>query len=202
MKSPPPGLSSAAKAAKSRTAPSEDRLEKIRGVMRRARDLDALIADLSDRLAAASGELSGLTTKNLPEMFEAVGIDHLGLVAEGNLPAYDADLRPYYSANIAAGWPEERRERGFGWLESEGHGDLVKRTFTVDLPRGSEREAEKLRKALAKTKLAYAEKKGVHAGTLTAFVKEQVEKHGTTPPLDLLGATVGKIVKLNKRKDK
>lgn len=201
MRTPPPGLSAAAKAAKSRVKPSEDRLEEIRGVMRSARDLELRIEELSSLLSADSAELQKLTTVTLPELFEAVGIDHLGLVPEGNLPGFDANLRPFYSANIPAGWPEERRELGFGWLEAEGHGDLVKRTFTVDLPRGSEREAERLRKALEKTKLAYAEKKGVHAGTLTAFVKEQVEKHGTTPPLGLLGATVGKVVKLRKRKD-
>lgn len=173
----------------------------IRGEMRTARDLVLRIEDLSAQLKTASEELQTLTTKTLPEMFEAVGIDSLGLVPEGNLPGYDADLSPFYSANIPVSWPEEKRERGFDWLEAEGHGDLVKRTFTVDLPRGSEKEAERLRKALEKTRLAYAEKKGVHAGTLTAFVKEQVEKHHTTPPLNLLGATVGKVVKLKKRKE-
>lgn len=44
---------------------------------------------------------------------------------------------------------------------------------------------------------------GVHWATLTSFVKEQVrEKKRTDLPLEALGATVGKIVKIVKRKSK
>lgn len=200
-KQPSAALKRAIAASEGRTAPSEDKLEAIRQDMRAARDLEIEIALLAERLGECNGKLQKLLTETIPGKFEEVGIDRLGLLPEGNLPGYDAQLNPYYKAAIPAAWPEERQEKAFDYLDEHHAGDLVNCTFTVVLGRGSTKEQAKLRAALQKTKIPYGEKKAVNHNSLTAWVKEQIEKHQTMPDLETLGAKVGKIIKLKPRKE-
>lgn len=180
----------------------EDKLEAVRDQLRKSRDTELEIADLEKRLADRKSEQNKRVFEELPAMFQEIGIDRLGIEADGNLPAYDAALSPYYKASIPSDWPQEKQDEAFGWLENEGYGDLVKNTFLVQLGRGDEKRALKLRALLEKAGYEFENKRAVPWNTLTSFVKEQVEKHNTTPPLELLGATVGKIVKLKPRKEK
>lgn len=200
-KTPSAALKRAMTASAERVGPTEDQLEAIRGDMRRARELELRSQELQQQLAEVQDELQTLLTATLPGKFEEVGIDKLGLLAEGNLPAYDATLKPYYRASIPAAWPPERQQKAFGYLETHDAGDLIRNTFTVELGRGTTRQQERLRKALAKTGVAYNERRAVNHNTLTAWVKEQIEKHATMPDLETLGAQVGKIINLKPRKE-
>ncbi len=187
--------------ASSKQEVPEDKLEEIRSDMRRARDLEMRSRELQEAIAACQDELQTLLNATIPEKFEALGIDKLGLLPEGNLPGYDAQLKPYYKAGIPASWPADQQARAFGYLEEHDAGDLIRNTFTVELGRGTTKQQERLRKALAKTGVAYVEKRAVNHNTLTAWVREQIEKHQTMPDLETLGARVGKIINLKPRKE-
>jgi hypothetical protein len=200
-KAPSAALKRALASSSDRTAPPEDKLEEIREDMRRARDLELRAKELAEELGAVQGELQTLLTARIPEKFEALGIDKLGLLPEGNLPGYDAQLKPFYRAAIPAGWPVDKQEKAFEYLDKNDAGDLIKATFAVELPRGSEKQQAVLRKALEKTGLPFTERKAVNHNTLTAWVKEQIEKHATMPDLETLGARVGKIINLKPRKE-
>ena len=202
MPTKPPSQPSAAAVAamKNRAAPSEDKLEKVRTFLREARDIDRQIMDLEDALKVKNARKLELIQKELPDLYDEAGIDNLGLPAEGNLPAYDCKLGPYYKASISADWPEEDRAKAFAYLEKQGASDLIKSTYVVLLPRGKRAIAIKVEAALKKLGVEFSEKLDVPWNTLTAWLKEQVEKHKTTPELDLLGATVGRVVKLKERK--
>lgn len=196
----PPGLAEAA--LKARSSVPESSLEQVREALRVMRDRAARISDLKEQLTAEEKAQEKQRHEELPELFERVGIDKLGLPAEGNLPAYDSKLRPYYKASISAEWPLEKQLEAFSWLDKNGHGDLVRDTFVIALPREATKAAEWLQKTLEENEFEYERKRAVSWNTLTAFVKEQVEVHETVPPLDLLGAKVGKIVELKERKEK
>lgn len=187
--------------ASSKQEVPEDKLEDIRNDLRRARDLEMRSAQLMEQYRECQDELQTLLTARIPEKFEAVFIDKLGLLPEGNLPGYDAQLRPYYRASIPADWPEEKREKAFAYLEDNDAGDLIGNLFSVSLGRGTSKQQERLRRALQKTGVAFTEKKAVNWNTLTAWVKEQIEKHQTMPDLETLGAKVGKIINLKPRKE-
>lgn len=195
----PAGLASAARAAESRLAPSEGRLETIRSVLRHARDTELNIASLEERLREERGVLLELQHETLPSLFQEVGIDRLGLEPEDNTPGYDCALSDYYKAAISATWPQDRQDAGFDYLEEVGSGDLVKHQFAVLLPQGSEELARKLDKALQKLGVEYEQRRAVSWNTLTSWLKEQCLA-GTVPELEKIGATVGKIVKLKQRK--
>lgn len=184
---------------KQRKPPAEDALEKVRDVVRRYRDRQGEVADLTERLRRAEEELSTLRLQTLPDMMDALGIDQIGLPAEGNLPAFDAKVRNYYRAHIPvdAPWAPD----AYQWLDKNGHGDLIKTQIVVDIPRGDRELAKKIEEALNKRGVPYTSRLSVHHGTQTAWLKEQVEKYGRTPPLQTIGGTVGRIAEPKQRKE-
>lgn len=201
MNTPSAALAAAMRADADKTAPTEASLEVVRRHIRQARDNERQIADLQTRLKELGEAQTKLTQKTLPDLFTEVGIDVLGTPAEGNLPSYDAKLSPYYHANIATEWPDEKKAAAFNYLsEAPGGEDLIKTVITIPLGRGDRKTALKVEKSLDKLGVTFTSSLGVPWNTLTAWVKEQVEKHQTTPKLDLIGATVGNVVKLKERK--
>ena len=128
-------------------------------------------------------------------------IDHLGLQPEGNLPGYTAELRPYYHANISGDWEPEKKEAAFDCLAKHHAEDLVKTKITVLLGRGDRKAAKKVESALKKLKVSFSRELSVPWNTLTAWLREQVEDvELETPPLDVIGATVGEKVSLKQVK--
>ena len=190
----------AAKAASRsvREDPDEKTLESVRAVVRRARDLQLEISSLSEQMARKQEELTGILSKKLPGTFGDLGIDTLGLEAEGNMPAYDARKKPYYHAVLPR--DPALRKLAVVWLEKHKHGDIIKTTITAALGMGERRKAKQLIAALKKLKVEYQGATDVPWGTLTALVRELIER-GVTPPLETLGATVGTVVELKPRKE-
>ena len=198
MNQPSPALAAAMRQAATQTP--DDKLEALRDMARRLRDKEKEITDLDERLRATKAEAAEIRTKKLVDLMAEVGVDKVGLPAEGNYPACDAELRPYYHAVISADWEPERRQAAFAWLDSAGHGDLIKTAITVLLPRDDRAMALSIQHYLEQCGVQHTVLLDVPWNTLTAFVREQVEKYHRTPPLETLGATVGQVVKLKARK--
>ena len=185
---------------KARPAPSEDALNALRKKLARVRDISLEIADLAQRIENLKAELNLLQNQELPKEMEDIGIDRLGLAAEGNLPAYDAELRSFYEANIKADWPQERRAAGFKYLDSTGNGDLIKTAVSVHLPRDERAKAKALIAQLKKSGFTVEVNESVHNQTLKAWLKEEVEKRHNIPDLEKIGGHIGRIVRLKERK--
>ena len=178
---------------------NDDILSRIRASAAMARDLEKTITDLEERTKMEKEVLRRIYHHDLPDLMFEAGVDKVGLPAEGNLPAMIATLGPFYQANIAAAWPEPKREAAFTWLDDNGHGDLIKTQVSVSLPREARDEAKKL---ISLLKDYHPEiKQSVHSGTLTAWLREQIENGEEMPPLDVIGGNVGQVVKLKERKD-
>jgi hypothetical protein len=185
--------------AAQRPTVAPDKLEVLQAKVARLRDIELEIEQLSERSAALSKEHHAIANSELPELLFAAGTDHVGIPPSGNLPGYDAKVAPYYRAGIAASWDEEKRRQAFQYLESIGAADLIKTQITIMLPREQREEAKKLVERLERFEPEV--KENVHAGTLTAWLKEQSNK-GVVVELDLIGGEVGTTVKIKPRKEK
>lgn len=187
-----------------RAEPETDRLERARSLIRQARDMEIERDGLEERLKEANNALNQLHHKTLPDLFTEVGIDHLGIPAEGNLPAYEAALLPYYKASIAAEWPPEKQAAAFQVLIDKGHGDVIKHRFIVDFPRGDREAAQAFEALLRQNQVSFSQSLAVPWNTLTALVKTETEAERPfgTGELEKIGATVGQIVKPKPRKEK
>jgi hypothetical protein len=182
-------------------AQSSDATAKARALAVALRDKMREAQDLKERLAALNAEINDIQHAQLVDLMQEAGTDHLGLPAQGNLPACDAKMRPYYHANIAADWEPEKRQAAHDWLEREGHGDILKATVRVQFGRRDLAAARELEAELRSMGLHPDVQVDVPWSTLTAWLKEQVEKYHRTPPLDLLGAKIGSVVKITERRE-
>jgi hypothetical protein len=175
----------------------KDKLDKIRAQCKVMRILTMEIRDAEHALAEKKKQLSTLQTKTLPELFAENNIPSITIGAEGNLPAMTLESKPFYKAVLP-----ENSDPGLRWLEKHGHGDLIKRVFKINLPMDSKKQADQVRKLVQRLDLAYEEKEDVPWASLTAFVKEMIEKRKKAVPLEILGAMIGRIVKIKQEREK
>jgi hypothetical protein len=179
--------------------PGEDRLTALRARVAEARDLQLEINDTEARLKELRGRLSAITGRELPEAFDDVGIQFIGLDARGNLPAYLAKLVPYYRACISSEWGPDRQAAGFAALEGAGGSELIKCEIVVRTGRGELDMARSVRDKLEEMGVDYSEQMSVHHSTLTAWLRHLVEKERRHLPPDVLeaiGGSVGSVVKI------
>jgi len=182
--------------------PPEGKLEYVRDQVRNMRDLDLRISAYDEELKRMRSQRRELEMQVLPDLFMQLGLTHLGLEADGNMPAYEAKLKDYYFANIKADWPDDRREAAFDWLAHEGLDDLVRTTLTVEIGKGNAKLVAEILQALAGYKVAVSKKQSVPWTSLTAMLKERYKSGKPLDDGDLytLGAFVGKQIELKTRK--
>lgn len=205
-----------AEAADVSNVPTEANAARLRTMAVRMVELSRRKDEIEEELKAVNVELWGLRTSDMVSLMTELDQDSFGLASAG----VDIKMVPYYHANIRADWPEEQREAGFSELDRVGGGDIVKNVVSVRFGRSQaalttaflellgdssfqEALADKVREidpSSNHTELPARElTRAVQWNTLTAFVKGQVER-GTVLDLEKLGATVGSIVNIEKRK--
>jgi hypothetical protein len=181
--------------------PTEDKLDAIRAKLRELREIEFGIAELEERRSRLSARKLELTNKEIVDVMDGAGVPSLTIEAEGNLPRFEVEVGPYYHANIAVDWEPQRRSRAFAWI-ARYHPGMLRNTFTIDFGKNTRKVQKELEAWLTKRKIKFSNEFGVPWNTLTAFVREQIEEYEKTPPLELLGATVGRVAKIKKQKEK
>jgi hypothetical protein len=198
-KFPEPASAVEAAVAALAVKPSENKLEFVRDRVRRAQELELEIADAEDALGRLRGQLFEILMSELPALFDELGLTKLGVQPRGNHPGGEAKLTTFYKASLPKDERKEQALRKFKWL-----GELAKRTYTVLVDRGDAKLKKKLEVALRKSKIPFQVQVSVHASTLTAEIRRRYEDGRPLPPadLDLLGAYVGPMVKIEQVKEK
>jgi hypothetical protein len=187
----------------------DERLEKARPVdltpaIRIAielRDAQDERSAAEERLKEVKDRVTRLSEVELVDVFDSLGIDHVGVPPSGNRPGFDVTVGRFYEASIPQKWDEEQRERAFDLLERFGHGGLIKSQVTVEVPMGSIKLLHKLIDFISKLGLTPIVKKGVHHGTLTAWLREEDKSGRKMPPLTEIGAYIGRRGKIKERTD-
>lgn len=185
-----------------RVAPptNPDRLDAIREKAREYRetlhekeDAEQLLTDLNKRIER-------IKFTELPDLMSEARVPEFVLEAEGNMPEFKLKAKPFYYANIKADDPNA--PAAFEWLEEEGLGSIIKRTYTVTIDKTDSTSPVKLEAYLEGSGYRYEKKLGVPWNTLTATVKELVEVHKVIPPLDLMNGKIGRVVDFKPVKEK
>lgn len=188
-----------AEAASVDSTPSDASLKRLNTMGRKVVELTAEVEQLESDLKAKNIELYELRTRGMPELMAELNTDRIGLMDEG----VDIVLGNVVHANIAADWPQDKRDAAFEHLESLELGDIIKNIVTIVFPRGRYDDLLEWVEKVRGLNLPFDPPemnidKTVPWNTLTATVKEQLRK-GTALDLDKIGATVGMIVTIKKR---
>lgn len=183
------------------SAPSSDKLVTLQKHAADARDLELDIATFSEGIAQCKEKLKELQQDKMPSLMDELKLDRIGVPPSGNKPGIDYKLVQQIGASIAANWPEPKKQDAFGVLKKYHAESLIKTEVTSKLPKGSLPLAKKLVAAIKKLKVTAELKQTVHAGTLSAWLKEIYEGGQSLPQSDLekIGGYVGRVVKAEER---
>jgi len=199
---PPSAILAAAQARPEAAAP-EDRLLKLRKMVAEGRHLQLRKEWLESKLKETNQAIEEMTFKTLPDFFDEARVPSISVEGEGDEPGFEAVSMPYYRANIASDWDQERRASAFAYLAEQGAEDLIKTDVIVAFPRGEHDAAKQFAEyAETETGQSVSVKEGVAWATLTSWLKESVEKHGFVPDLEKIGGQVGRQVKIKPLKGK
>lgn len=168
---------------------STDLLTQISRTAREQRDAEVAVAKAEKALEDAQAALKIIAEVRLPGLLEAAGQTEL-TTADGITVKLDEAIR----ANI----PKDRAPEAFAWLRIHKHDGIIKHRFEVDFNKDSAAKAAAFGKTLDKHGFEYNEKRAVHPSTLSAFVREQLEK-GVALPMDVFGVFRQKVTKLKIR---
>jgi len=190
-----------------------DKVDALRAECERLRADDLLIKDLTERLETLTAQRLTRVRETVPDLMDQVGVTELALATSGNSPAVTIKVKPYYKAVIAADWPDEQKQAAFNWLDANNCGDLIKTNVTVPFAREDRELALEAVAILRKNGFTDIEiGQSVHFMTLTSWLKNRCEenvrlqkKHAPQlplPPLDLIGAIVGRVAEIKPVKEK
>jgi hypothetical protein len=166
----------------STTALPTDSLERLATLVRQQGELERAIAVAEDALDDLKSRHRRVSEEDVPGLLDEVGLSDVRL-ADGTKVSIKETLR----ASVAA----DGKYTPFilGWLDREGHGDLVKNDVIVSFGRGEDAAAVALVAALTERGLAPARKKTVNNQSFTALLRELMEA-GEEVPLDEMGVAV------------
>ena len=162
--------------------------------------LEKAIKDAEANIERWKKRRNELTKREIPEYFDnVIKTDRLGLPEAG----VDIVVGPFYHANIQADWDADRREKGFEALDRAGHGDVIKTVLSIEFDKGDYEDAKAIRDLILQSQWGNTYEvdlvNSVPWNTLTALVKRDIES-GKKVDLEALGATVGRVASIKKRK--
>lgn len=165
---------------------SEEGLETVSNLVKHQLNLEADIAAKEQELKDLKKQYAKTSTVDLPSALSEYGIEDLTVNGKRII------VKKVYSSTIS----KANQEAAFNWLRENDYGDIIKNTLTIVFGQGEEATARKTKLQLMESGLNVASKEAVHAQTLKAFVKEQLEKNNEDLPKGIFGVYEGKVAEI------
>jgi hypothetical protein len=169
-----------------------DRTENIKSLASQVKNLKELEDELKadeESLKNKKKEIERISGEVIPTMLSEMGLSSLKL-ADGSA----VDVKPYYTANISIA----NREAAYGWLRSNGLGDIIKNDITVSFGRNEDNKAAEYANLARGQGFEPTQKLKVEPMTLKALVRERIEA-GKDMPMDTFNVFVGNRTKITRK---
>ena len=169
-----------------------DRTENIKSLANQVKSLKELEDELKadeESLKNKKKEIERISGEVIPTMLSEMGLSSLKL-ADGSA----VDVKPYYAANISVA----NREAAYGWLRSNGLGDIIKNDITVSFGRNEDNKAAQYANLARGQGFEPTQKLKVEPMTLKALVRERIEA-GKDMPMDTFNVFVGNRTKITRK---
>ena len=169
-----------------------DRTENIKSLASQVKSLKELEDEIKadeESLKNKKKEIERISGEVIPTMLSEMGLSSLKL-ADGSA----VDVKPYYTANISIA----NREAAYGWLRSNGLGDIIKNDITVSFGRNEDNKAAEYANLARGQGFEPTQKLKVEPMTLKALVRERIEA-GKDMPMDTFNVFVGNRTKITRK---
>lgn len=168
------------------STPTEEGLAEVSDLASKQLELENQIQLAEDSLKRLVEIHTRISTQLLPAALRAYNLSEIKM-ADGS----QVTIQKIVKASI----PKPRESEAFLWLETAGHGDLIKHVVSANFGKGEEEAARIAIKALQESGVHANDKRSVHPQTLGAFVREQLDA-GVALPHDILGVFIGEVAKI------
>lgn len=164
-------------------------LERMQVLAAEVNDIDERIAKNQARILELQERRNTILGTELVEMMDRA---HVPLVQVGTRKFV---VGQFYKAVL----PNENPQPGLDWIDENGYGDIIKNEVTAQFPKGADDEARLAADLLRKRfqMASISSKRTVHHMTLTSWLKELHQSGDTLPPLDIIGGTMGRTVRIS-----
>ena len=162
--------------------------KQLSNLVRQLNSLMVQIDDAEAHLKSLKEEKRKVEFDQIPMLMDEMGIERV------DVDGATVELKPFVQASI----PVDRREEAFNWLREHGHDSIIKNDIIVSFGRGEDNMAGDVMYELEQKGFHPEQKTHIHAGTLKAFVKEQVI-NGNSIDLDLFGAFVARTATVKRK---
>lgn len=125
-------------------------------------------------LARAKTRVAYLAEEAIPELMEEIGLEQF-TTASG--------LTISVAEKVFANISSQNEDAAFAWLDTHGHGGMVRREILVSFDREQQEAARRLRDKLRESYPGVSERRKVHPSTLRAWVKRRLENGEEVPPM-------------------
>lgn len=168
--------------------PHDEVLRQIALMALEQKKAEAFVEEKEEELRKARAALNDIAQHKLPALMDEIGSPEF-TTADG--------IKITVRENIRASIPQICKAQALKWLEDNDHENLIKREFKVLFSKNEEEWAKEFEEMLAQSEreLNVEVNRGVHASTLSAFVREQLEQ-GVDIPLQLFGAMRQRVTKI------
>ncbi len=130
------------------------------------------VIDATEALKVLTAEWRKIGEMDIPELMDNLGWETITLKSGQKVAVKDA---------VQCAIPAAARPEAHAWLEKNGHGDLIKIAVTVKFARGERTKAEKIVRVMTKAGCAPSMAESVHAGTLKAWARVELENGRKLP---------------------
>ena len=161
---------------------ADNSLSSLSALGRRAKEIEKEIEEQDSLLKGLKEQYRKLTEETIPEAMTELGMKKFTM-DDGS----EVSIKPFYSASVT----EARRAEAFQWLRDNGFDDIIKNTVSVRFGRGEDELCARLLNLLGSNGYPADQAEKIEPMTLTAWVKEMVER-GNEFPTELFGAYIGR----------
>lgn len=169
---------------------SKDSLAQLTALAERYVAYEVEVEAAENALKEAKARMTALREEDIPALMTELGV---------NLIKLEDGTKVEVKDEVYCGISEANKEPAFAWLEEHEFGGIIKTSIALQFGKDELETAmaafEKIRELGYEAQIA----RSVHASTLKAFVKEQLEKAAELP-LELFGARSVKQAKFTKVK--
>lgn len=169
-------------------------LKQARKLAQEMIDVESLIEEKESELKELKERLRMIKETDLPVLMESADLAEITLT-DGRKIVIEVN----YHSSIT----EENRAAAYRWLRETGRGGIIKRTVTMQFPKGKDENASKYAEWLRKKYPDYdiTDAETIHSQTLKAFVREMMEEGEELPPsISVYRRTEAKIKAVKKKK--
>lgn len=154
--------------AEDKSAPTTDAsIAVLKRLAQEQAEAEALVAELIEQLEKAKAALVDVSERKIPSAMQSLGI---------TAQTFDTGLHVEIKEHVFTSIPKEKQTIAYAWIDEQGDGGIIKRTFVIKFNRDEEDWASKFARDLGQRKKPVKVEitRKIESATLKAYGRDKL----------------------------